>query len=185
MKSKNSITFVAIASLAAVAIHVWLAAQEPADVQKKQHHRYKLVDLGTFGGPESYINPAFTFGSHNQINHDGMVVGGAATPIPTTPASNGFICGGLDSAVPFVNHAFKGQDGDVTDLGALLGNGNCSVATSINARGEIAGRSENGLLDPAVGFNQIRAVLWKDGEIKDLLTLGGNGSSADAINNRG
>jgi probable HAF family extracellular repeat protein len=186
MKSRSSAKFIGIVLLGVLATPVWLAAQEQPEKQLlKEHHRYKLVDLGTFGGPESYINPAFTFGSNNQINRGGTVVGGAATSIPTTPTSNGFICGGLDGTVPFVNHAFKWQDGDVTDLGALGGAGNCSVGTSINSRGDMVGRSENGLIDPAVGANQVRAVLWKDGAIKDLLTLGGNGSSADAINNRG
>jgi probable HAF family extracellular repeat protein len=77
------------------------------------------------------------------------------------------------------------QDGNVTDLGALPGGDNCSVAKSINARGEIVGVSENGLIDPAVGVTQIRAAFWKDGQIRDLGTLGGNGSNADAINNWG
>jgi probable HAF family extracellular repeat protein len=70
-------------------------------------------------------------------------------------------------------------------LGALPGGNNCSVATSINARGEIAGYSENGVIDPVVETNAVRAVLWKDDEIKDLGTLGGADSTADAINSRG
>jgi hypothetical protein len=86
-----------------------------------KHHHYKLIDLGTFGGPESYINPAFTLGSHHQINRRGVVVGGAATSIPTTPTSNFLVCGGLDGLVPFVNHAFEWQHGSMTDLGALCG----------------------------------------------------------------
>jgi probable HAF family extracellular repeat protein len=150
-----------------------------------KHHHYQFVDVGTFGGPVSYINGAATFGSHNQINGRGTVVGGAATSIPTIPTSDGFVCGGLDGTVPFVNHAFVWQDGNVTDLGALPGGDNCSVAKSINARGEIVGVSENGLIDPAVGVTQVRAAFWKDGQIRDLGTLGGNGSNADAINNRG
>jgi probable HAF family extracellular repeat protein len=150
-----------------------------------KHHHYKLIDLGTFGGPESYTNPAFTLGSHHQINRRGVVVGGAATSIPTTPTSNFLVCGGLDGLVPFVNHAFEWQHGSMTDLGALAGADNCSVATSINGRGEVVGFSENGVVDPVLGTNEVHAVMWKDGEIRDLGTLGGNGSTADAINERG
>lgn len=186
MKSKTLAWTIGMTLCAALTMPVWLPAQEQQQQPlRKEHLRYKLVDLGTFGGPESYINPAFTFGSHNQINRGGTVVGGAATSIPTTPTSNGFVCGGLDGTVPFVNHAFQWKGDTATDLAALPGADNCSVATSINVNGEIVGRSENGLFDQVVGANQIRAVLWKHGEIRDLGTLGGNGSSAGGFNNRG
>jgi probable HAF family extracellular repeat protein len=184
MKSSKLTSLIVVALFAAVAIPGRLAAQDQKE-QHAPHLHYRLIDLGPLGGPVSYINPAYTFGSHNQINRRGTVVGGAATSIPTTFVSNGFVCGGLDGAVPFVNHAFKWRAEGLDDLGALSGQENCSVATSVNARGEIVGRSENGLIDPAIGANQIRAVLWNAGEIKDLGTLGGVGSSASAINNRG
>jgi probable HAF family extracellular repeat protein len=73
----------------------------------------------------------------------------------------------------------------MTDLGSLGGDSNCSVAASINRRGEIAGSSENGAVDPALGLNELRAVLWKDGAIQDLGTLGGNHSMAAGINKQG
>lgn len=181
MKSK---TLVVLILLTALAIPVRLIAREQKE-HPTQHHRYKLVDLGTFGGPASYINPASTFGSHNQINRRGAVVGGAATSIPTTSISNLFVCGGLDGSVPFVNHAFQWRGVEPDDLGALARPENCSIATSINTRGEIAGTSENGSIDPVLGVNQVHAVLWKDAKIQDLGTLGGADSSGDAINNRG
>ncbi|MFZ0796566.1 MAG: hypothetical protein WCA13_12180 [Terriglobales bacterium] len=184
MNSKTWTRLIAMTSLAALAIPVQLAAQDKQQPQHKFHH-YQFIDVGTFGGPNSYINPAFSFGSHSQINRRGVAAGGSGTSIPTTATSDPLICGGLDGTVPFVNHAFVWQEGNVTDLGALAGADNCSVATSINARGEITGLSENGLIDPAVGVKQIRGVLWKDGQIRDLGTLGGNGSSAAAINSRG
>jgi probable HAF family extracellular repeat protein len=184
MKSNKLASLIVAALFATVVIPGRLAAQDQQD-QHATHPHYRLIDLGPLGGPVSYINPAYTFGSNNQTNRGGTVVGGAATSIPTTFVSNGFVCGGLDGTVPFVNHAFRWRAGSLDDLGALQGPENCSVATSINARGEIVGRSENGLIDPAVGANQIRAVLWNDGEIKDLGTLGGVGSSASAINNHG
>ncbi|PYV69229.1 MAG: pyrrolo-quinoline quinone [Acidobacteria bacterium] len=49
MKSRTLTLISAITLFAALALPVRLAAQ---------HTRYKLVDIGTFGGSESYINPA-------------------------------------------------------------------------------------------------------------------------------
>ena len=46
-------------------------AQEKAQDQPARHRHYKAVDLGTFGGPQSYINPASVYGSPNQINEQG------------------------------------------------------------------------------------------------------------------
>src|SRR5215469_3099051 len=153
---------------------------EPAKPHAKHHH-YRFVDLGALGGPESYVNATFSLGSPNQINNRGTVVGAAATDIPAPP--NKQICGGPDGLVPFVFHAFAWQHGVLTDLGALPGI-ECSQAVSINANGEVVGGSGNGVIDPLVGVEEIRAVLWKDGQIKDLGTLGGNHSVAIGINNR-
>jgi uncharacterized membrane protein len=49
----------------------------------------------------------------------------------------------------------------------------------------IGGLSQNGLVDPLTGAPKFRAALWKDGDITDLGTFGGNNSCAGAINNRG
>jgi probable HAF family extracellular repeat protein len=74
----------------------------------------------------------------------------------------------------------------VTNLGALRSAvENCSDASAVNSTGEIVGGSENGVIDPLLGVTEIRAVLWKDGDIEDLGTFGGNDSQATAINNRG
>lgn len=185
MRSKTLPQLIATTTLATLLLLSFrLDAQEQHanDRNKREHHRYTFIDLGTFGGPESYVNAAFSLGAPNQINNQGAVVGSAATSTPRPP--NKQICGGPDGLVPFVFHAFAWQDGVLTDLGALPGV-ECSEAVSINARGEIAGRSGNGVIDPLVGVEEIRAVLWKDGEIKDLGTLGGNHSIAIGINNLG
>jgi probable HAF family extracellular repeat protein len=151
----------------------------------QKHHHYKLIDMGTFGGPESWVNETIIgVTASRDISLQGMV-GGSAISIPTTATSNPFFCGGLSGLVPFVNHAFAWRKGIVTDLGTLAEAANCSVASAINSNGAIVGASETGEIDPLVGFNQSHAVQWKDGRTADLGTLGGYESNAASINNRG
>ena len=186
MKTRNFILAITVAVVTVLIIPTVLPAQDDAAKAKKaRHHHYKLIDIGTFGGPESYVNPAPVIGSQNQINARGTTVGGAGTAISTTSTNNPVICGGFEGVVLFVNHALEWHNGVVTDLGSLAGADNCSVATSVNANGEITGQSENGVIDPVLGFNELRAVRWKDGRIFDLGTMGGNVSAGAGINNRG
>jgi hypothetical protein len=58
----------AMAIFALVAIPAGLSGQEQGD--KPKHHHYKLIDLGTFGGPASYVN----FNT-DVLNNRGTVVG--------------------------------------------------------------------------------------------------------------
>ena len=175
----------AMALLAAQALPIRMSAQERAvEDHHGKHHRYKLVDIRTFGGPESNVNPAVNAGPI--VSREGTAVGGSATSVPTTKYSHPFVCGGLDGKVPFVFHGFKWQDGVVTDLGALPPAAkHCSEAQGVNERGEIVLQSENGTIDPATGINEIRAVVWRDGRIRSLGTFGGNNSLANQINGRG
>jgi probable HAF family extracellular repeat protein len=160
----------AIAVLTAVAIPVRLAAQNRAD-HHERHHRYKLVDVGTFGGPDSY----FIFGVG--LNNQGQAAGAASTPTPDPfPVCIFFDC--------LVGHAFRWHDGVLTDLGALPG-GNSSAISGINAHGVAIGSSENGLVDPLINFPELEPVVWKDGGIIDLGTFGGTFGQANAINDRG
>lgn len=188
-----SCSSILVTALFALAITAPVLAQEQHQsaggetshgVAAKKRHHYKLFDMGTFGGAISGVVPAEMIGSPNQMNRRGATVGFAGTPSPTTPNNNPAICG-FSIIAPVVNHALKWENGVVTDLGSLAAPDNCSVATSINARGEITGQSENGVIDPVLGFNELRGVLWKDGAILDLGTLGGNVSAAAGINNRG
>jgi probable HAF family extracellular repeat protein len=55
----------------------------------------------------------------------------------------------------------------------------------MNARGWIAGFSENGAIDPLTLFPESRAVLWTDDQMIDLGTLGGYESAGLSVNNRG
>jgi probable HAF family extracellular repeat protein len=90
----------------------------------------------------------------------------------------------LVNADCFVSHGFQWHDGILTSLGSLA-NGWSSQVTWINDTGEVVGLSQNGLIDPLIGFPEQRAVLWRDGQITDLSTFGGNQSVAFAVNNHG
>ena len=182
MKSEELMCIAAITLLVALAIPVSLAAQQN---KPTHHHQYTLVDIGTFGGPASYINNQFSLGAPNQINSRGTTVGAAATSIPSPGNSNTSICEGLDGILPFVFHAFQWQDGAVTDLGTLPGPDNCSVATSINAADEIAGYRRKRCsrsTDRHSGGSCSRLGEWRDKRSRDVW---GNQSVLANINNRG
>jgi probable HAF family extracellular repeat protein len=127
-----------------------------------QNPRYKLVDIPTLGG-RGAIAQVDGWGLSQFVNNSGVVVGGAATAIPDPTAP------GCDDC--FLIHAFRWQDGVVEDLGALP-SVNFSHATSINARGRAIGGSFTADIDPLTGGQTEHAVLWKDGQIIDLGTLG-------------
>lgn len=76
------------------------------------------------------------------------------------------------------------QNGVLTDLGALTST-NSSYAYGINDAGVIDGLSETGAIDPATGYPEVHAVVWKKGTITDLGTFGGAQSEPGGMNNRG
>ncbi len=172
MNFKSSTCMIATV-LVVVAIPVRLTAQGDQK-PKREHHRYKVVDLGTLGGPASFIPNPWS----QDINRPGTVIAEADT---TTLDPNSPNCFQPDC---LVNHAIKWHKGIRTDLGALPG-ANSSFPAWVNDRGLIAGFSENGLIDPLTGFPEVVAVLWKGEEMIELGTFGGNASYANAINHRG
>jgi probable HAF family extracellular repeat protein len=162
---------------AALAIPLGLAAQGRPSAQQPagEHPRYRVVDIGTFGGPNSFF---FSSPVVESVNNGGTAAGGADTGLPDPYAPNCF-------ADCYILHAFKWKNGVQTDLGTLPG-GYSSTAYWVNERGMILGGSQNGLIDPITGLPEAIAVLWEqDGEIIDLGTLGGNFSFGNAMNNRG
>jgi len=168
MKSSKSILITLIA-LVAVALPGELGAQ---------HTRYKLIDIGTFGGPQSFS----FFGQARSLNNGGTLVGFAdtSTPDPNYPNSNPLV-----GADPFIEHGFSWRKGTLTDLGALPGI-NSSNVSWVNDQGVPAGVSTTGNVDPLLGFPAANAVVWVKGHIFNLGTLdGGYESLATAINNRG
>jgi hypothetical protein len=169
----------AITLCAALAIPVRFAAQQP----ESRHLHYKLIELGTLGGPTSYINPVGNGGPY--INRRGAVVGSSMTSVPLLPDNNGFPCVGSPPVFPDVFHGMEwSEDGGVSDLPSLGRPSNCANVMAINDNDESFGTSENGKIDPLLGARETRAVLWKDGQVRNLGTFGGNQSVANSINNR-
>jgi len=164
MKSTTLMRISTMILFATIAISSQLAAQQI---------RYKLVEIPTLGGPSAH-GPGNGGGSP-LLNNAGTVVGSADTSIPCNNPNN----------CP-VSHAFRWQNGVLTDLGALSAQVNVSGANAINARGWITGFSATGELDPVTGFPAGHAVLWKDDQIMDLGTLStGIQSSGNYINDGG
>jgi probable HAF family extracellular repeat protein len=191
MKSRLLMCFAAITLFAALATPVRLAAQNnPEHNKHHKHHHYKLIDLRTFGGPQSWVFGSFE-ATAATLNDSGVVVGGADTSASNPNYPNfsplmglGFL---FNYADPFANHAFKWNEDGLTDLGVLPG-GNNSFAQWISSNGLIAGASENGAIDPVFGWPEVHAVLWKEnGHVMvDLGTLpGGYESTPLGVNNRG
>lgn len=154
--------------------------------RRPRHHHYKVIDMGTFGGSISAIDMATDI-DDNAISKRGSLVGYSATSTPKLRTSQELICGGDDGFGTHVTHAFEWGSEGAMDLGALEPSAtDCSNAYQVNARGEVAGVSENGEFDPQIGQNQSRAgvggsrlhaYLWKEGNAIDLGALDGDCSS--------
>ncbi|HXM22376.1 MAG TPA: hypothetical protein VN948_14065 [Terriglobales bacterium] len=174
MKSRILTCFTAITLFAALAIPLRLDAQDNQNDNHKHHH-YKLIDLGTLGGPQSF---------GGGLNNQGTASGSAdtTTPDPFYPNANPLI--NVWGPDPFVYHAFETKNGALVDLGALPG-ANSSVTSAPTANGLSAGASIVGTIDPLTGWPEENAVLWKDGQIFNLGTLGGYESAAFSVNSRG
>jgi len=161
--------------LASLCLPVQLFAEPPA-----KHYHYKLIDLGTFGGLQSYTAGTAVLVTGLELNNSGVLVGFADTAIsdPTPP-----LCFNSDC---LVSYALEWHDGVMSDLGSLR-RGWSSTPVAISANGLIAGYSQNGKVDPLSGAFELRAVIWTNGRIIDLGSLpeGGRESTAFAVNSAG
>jgi probable HAF family extracellular repeat protein len=109
-----------------------------------------MVDLGTIrGGFESYAAG---------VNDAGVVAGDSFTET-------------------WDYHAFRWENGVMTDLGTLGGTYSDSVV--VNAMGWVVGVSTT------VGDAEQHGFVWHDGAMHDLGTLGGTYSSVSAVNAHG
>src|SRR3954452_14856977 len=101
------------AAVVSLAIPVCLSAQDAAQHDHAKHHRYKVVVMGTFGGPTSRIDatghPPFSL-FNKILTRSGAMLAGAHTPIPDPDE----FAGG-----PWVNYAFRWENGVQSNLGVL------------------------------------------------------------------
>ena len=150
------------------------AASIPA-VVPAGYPRYRIIDLGTLGGPESNtMLPART------LNNRGVVIGNSQTAVPEP---NCF----LDC---YVDHAFlRRPNGRIIELPFPAGVDpavNTSLAGDIAANGQLGGFITNGLMDPLTGFPQLRPVVWGAfGGVWDLGTFGGNSGTVNMVDSWG
>jgi probable HAF family extracellular repeat protein len=163
---------------AALAIPVQLTAQ---------HTRYRLVVLGTLGGPQSYGDAGH--GAAN-ITNQGTAVGVAdtSTPDPFFPNFNP-VFSNLIGMYPLVYHVFTTKGDELVDLGGLpfagLPRGGDSNASFITENGLVCGQALNGSIDPISGWPAEDPVLWKGGRIINLGSLGGYEGQTSRVNSRG
>jgi hypothetical protein len=178
MNNKRKISALGVILLGVMTISIQLSAQDPErEHHRAKHHTYKLIDSGTFGGPNGLVNgPGIPI-----LSDRGTYAGEAETSIPDPYAPN---CRDRDC---LVEHAQRWRHGIVADLGTLPGTNLSSEATWVSPRGRIVGFSQNGLIDPLLGIPEIRAVRWtRNGRIIDLGTLeGGHESFATIVNDGG
>lgn len=155
-------------ALAAVVLTLSITAQIAAQEQT-QHTRYKIKDLGTFGG---------TFSQGASINNHGQISGSST------------------QAGDAVERAFSWHRGVMTDLGTLGGPNSSAIgdgSPNLNSRGMVAGFSDTSTPDPLgeaffCGFGTGLTCLpfvWRNGTMTPLPLLGGNNGFANSINDRG
>ncbi|MEW2355080.1 hypothetical protein [Spirillospora sp. NPDC029432] len=122
------------------------------------NHRGVSQDIGTLGGPGTYLHP---FGS-GAINDRGQVAGASAT------------AGG--TMHPFIWHR-----GKMTDLGTLGGEATAlyqATATDINNRGQVIGQS-------MTAAGELHPYAWHRGRMHDLHVPGFRDAVPSEINDRG
>ena len=100
------ILIIAITILAALTTPIFSVAQGQQAIPPYQQHypRYRLVDLGTFGGPQSYVPDGLDITEVRILNNEGTLAGWADTstldPYPDFCFED---C--------FVAHAFRSRNG--------------------------------------------------------------------------
>lgn len=150
--------------------------------------RYTITDLGSLGGPIVY---AFGAGDQPAAVGTSVVIPGAAfeaflwngtaVPLGTLPGTTqshafavdalGRVYGVSYNLGDFGGHAFRWENGVMTELGAFL-------PRAINAAGTIVGSRAVVMSD---GERLNRACAWSNGVLADLPSLGGSNSQAMSL----
>jgi probable HAF family extracellular repeat protein len=168
---------VLLASILAASNSVAVHAQDSTQHQPNMmHYRYRVVDVGTFGGPGADVlvpPPAAQI-----LTNSGIFVGAGYTNVPDRFAPNCF------NGSCVVEEGLLNYAGYSINIGPLR-SGFSALPVAVNDFGVAVGFGQNGEIDPLTGSYELRAALWKGGQVIDLGTLGGNGASANAINNHG
>jgi probable HAF family extracellular repeat protein len=179
-----------------------VAAQQLELLEARRHFdaTYQVVDLGTLGG-------SYSLGA--AINASGDVAGEADLPDFVTVSAFVSRRGGPATALETpgirshgtginragqvigyyqredgIEHAFLHDGKSFRDLGSLAGDDAYSYAFGINDPGQVVGQTD--IVDPNDPFNSgPHAFLYQRGRMRDLGTLGGAFSGANAINASG
>ena len=176
MKSKTLARILALTFCATLTCSFQAAAQSPeGQTAPSTTYRYRAVDLGTLGGP----NSSGCVPECRYVNDQGVAIFRADTPAPDPFAGLGFCLGDC-----YATLGNRFQNGQVTTLNPIPG-GVDTFPAWISDTNLVAGYSENGLLDPTTGFPEFVGVLWQGGRPTNLGTLGGSSSLAWGVNNSG
>jgi probable HAF family extracellular repeat protein len=136
--------------------------------------KYIAIEMRPLGGRQSNFSPF----SHVLSNQEALAGSGDTADFDPNFHNQNVLTG----ENIFVQHAAMLRHGITTDLGALPGALNNSMAIAINNNATAVGLSADGSMDPILGTPAAVAVIWKNGQITNLGTFGGHESVAFAVN---